>query len=73
MTDNSIWWVVTGRVDGADEDTALPLIATDPDDATNQFKGHLQDIYNDEDGVLVIYVNYVIECGETAPVIRRVP
>lgn len=64
------YYVITGRADGMDEDVAVTFPCVDTREAEQAFIDHMKDVYGD---VVEIYVNYIIECGEDQPTIKRMP
>lgn len=70
------WFFVTGRISGDDEDSCKKVMAVTEDLASDAFVNMLSETRKelnpemDEeelDDALPIYVNYVIECGDTEP------
>lgn len=67
------YFVVTGRLDGAEEDAAIDVEAADEAAAVQRFEEELRDIYEaddtPEDQQRPCYINWVIHCGDTRPLL----
>jgi hypothetical protein len=64
------WWVVTGRVDGDDEDTLLTIEADDEDAAHVAFHDQLRNLHDSADD-RPVYINHIVNCGTHEPVVAR--
>lgn len=76
MIPKNSWWFITGRVDGADEDSYGIYRAADKDAAEKLFEKELSDIAADngdplDPDVSPIYIMYVVNCGTRKPRVVR--